>query len=483
MQYLREALHIEKRPRATKVLITGVPPFKKNSFLSKFTRGLAMPIPSNRRNLSELSNSAREEPGKKGQRRWFQYPYPSSSTCLRGRDDGLDGEWSFVMDMAVNELAVNPLSGPSTNRAEAMEVRVMKMITPSTALSVKNTRQRVGNMWCNIRNGFANLVCSISGRSANQRWQDTMAGSDHTFLIKASSDGSLVLVTVKDRAGIRSDSPVQHHSVYQQQGQSPGEQELQASTVSSQHIVPEDVPTQHNTQIPDNEEQLCLSSMANLVADGKTSILELPPPLLERTEYQTCSLEYRYAVQDSDIDVINLHDLSGALVSTAKSPGSPSLESSQCIINDCRYLKHDESFLADSNPPASLLVEEPFSLMETPEYSDHNRNPSCPSPECSAASSEFELAPSKFVIPTIYPGMEQYRPASSCSNEANENWSNISYSLFDSLPQYHHRVISLPVHLRGGGERGSRSFGIWRLFLAINPLGKWQRGRDCWMNL
>jgi hypothetical protein len=437
MQYLREALHIEKRPRATKVLITAVPPSKKSSFLSKVTRGSVMPLPSNRRDFSELSNSAREESGKKDERRWFQYPYPSSSTCLSGRDDVLD-EWSLAFDMAVNEPVLNPLSGPSTIRAEAMEARAMKMIAPSTASSLKNTRQCVGNMGYNIRNGFANWVCSISGRSANQRWKDAMAGSDDTVLTKTSSDDSLVLVTVKDRTDICSDSPVQHHSVYQQQAQlpTPGEQELQASTMFFQRIVLGGAPTQHNTQIPDNEEQPCLLSTANLAADDEISILELPPPLLERTEYQAFSLECGYVVQDSDIDEINLPHIGGALVSTANSPASRSLDSSQCIMNDCRYLDQDESFLEDSYPPASLLVEEPLSLMETPEYLDHNRNPSCPVPESSAASSEFELTPTEFVIPTIYPGMEQYRPASSCSDEAN-GWSNISYSLFDSLPQYH----------------------------------------------
>ena len=466
-----------------------------------------------------------EESRREDEPRSIRYLQTTNTRYTSSRDDEAWGNCRSTVDLTDSGWAPNPLSGPSTNRADAAEARAMNMIAGFADSRATDIPQRAGGIGKNAQGRLSKLV-SLGNGSAKQRQGKTKADLKGRARVRDQSDGSIVVVTIQDKAGSDLASPAQDSSGYQVQGEiSTPEQRAESFkakvTTSSdipklgltqfffehetdllavgqgavgrgpltlaipyQPTVPaEDGPALDHAQIQNNAQQLDTDTACSSIPDDEISLFELPPPqykLYEQGEYQAWSLNEGFFSPDDEVVVeASSSRLAESLILSINTPVSSSLGASQALTNDWRYLEQDDGVLGSGSPPASLMVEETDSLMEEPVDLGSARNTPLSSRRNSISSSGAELSHSDCVLPTIYPGMEQYPSANNCAGEANEDWSNTSRSLFDPTPQYHHRVVSTPVHLRGGGEakKDPNRFTAWRLFLGKKPIGDAEKGQ------
>lgn len=413
----------------------------------------------------------------------FCYSQPDRSQYAMGRRDGLDDTRSSMIDRTMNEPESDPLAGPSTYRAAAIESRALNMMVVPAGLTTNNTRQRPRGIGQHVRKGLSNLVFSIVGSSTNRRRKRTKDAG----LVETYSDSSLVFVTAQDATESSPTSPQLHGSLCQHRGpfstqgwqpecppdesasdgtlqitqlpqpyigtgllssdQGAMRSELFPPGISQQQTALQVAPMKHHTQSPNYEQRSDIAPQANFVQDGDMSVLELPGPMYEQTEYYSTARHGRI-VRDSLSTEETLSGPEGGLGSTAHSPRSPSQSSSGSLVINWQHFGdeedsnkqdfEDESFLGALTPPRSLLIEETDSLMGEPDIVDEDRRSSCSSLENSAISSKT-FGSGECHIPTIYPGMESYPPSASCGSDHSEVWCNNSRSLLDSVPAYHDR--------------------------------------------
>jgi hypothetical protein len=463
-----------------------------------------------------------EEPRTEDELRSVRYLHNSGSRCSSDRDDGLGDRWPSTVDLTTNGSAPNPLAGPSTRQAEATEARALSMITGSAVSSAKNTHQCVGDLGQNVQKKLSSWMSSVSG-TAKRRRGESISDLESRASVNDQSDGSLVVVNVKKRVDAYPASPVRYSSLYRQCDQlstlvkqtetfqvkdtSDGVTQSQnlpqtysgayidqlaaAMEAMSPKVYTSILPSQQTNpadgarikqyhQISSNAQQLNTMSAENLIPEDEISLFDLPSPLHElykRAEYKNWSLNSGLLALDSTVEEANKLGLVERMTLATTTPDLPSVDAFQTSPNDWKYIDKDGSVLGGASPSASMIIEETDTLVEEPELLGLIRNSPSHSRRGSAASSGSELNLSECVLPTIYPGMAQYPPPSNCASEVHEDWSNTSRSLFDSDPEYHHRVVSIPLHLRGGGDRKkTRRHRSWSLFL--EPLAGCRKGQD-----
>ena len=459
-----------------------------------------------------------QESRKDDEPRPVHYTYPGGSRYLSRRDDEQGDSWRSTIDLTASGWAPNPLSGPSTNRAEAIEVRALTMIADLSSSSEKAMRQRTERLGQNVQKRLRNWMASING-TIKQRKEGATTNLKAQDSINDKSDRSLVVVRVKDnKDGFRSTSPAPHGSAHQLRDQFPtpgqhaepfatetiGYRAIQfprlpevyfenevhslatSDAVTSQEELTSADPNQHmvrehaHAQTSSNSQQVRTDFAANFLPDDQISLFELPPPLYElyeRPEYQNWSLNSGFIAPATHMEETNSVALAEDAILAAGTLASPYLEVSRYMTSDWRNAEHDDSFLGALSPPASLIVEN-NSFMKEPEDLSPIQNSPAPSRRNSDALSVSELTTSEHSLPPIYPRIEQYPPPANCTEEINENWSNTSRSIFGSDPQYYHRVVALPVHLRGGGqEKNPQNCRGWRLFLGKLPVGDVGKGK------
>lgn len=445
--------------------------------------------------------------------RSVHYSKRSGSRYFGRRDDKQGVTVPSTIDLTASGWAPNPLLGPSTNWAEAIEARAVTMITDSASSTEKTLRQRTGRLSQNVQKSLRNWMTSING-TISQRKGKAVADLKTQQSVNDQSDGPLVVLTIKDNKDSFCPAAAAPHQPLEQfptRGQhtklfaigtvgystiqfprlpdihfddevhpfAGGEaiaspEEPTSANPEPQMAREEDSLTQHHTHTLSNAQQTHAGLTKKLIPDDQISLLELPPPLrelYERPECQNWSLSSGFIGPATLVEETNSVALAKKLILAASIPESPSLELSSSLTSDWRQVEHYDSLLGALSPPASLMIET-NSLMEEPEDLGPNQNSPALSRRDSDALSASKFTASEYSLPTIYPGMEQYTPVANCAGEINESWSNTSHSIFGSDPQYHHRVVALPVHLRGGEQpQKPGSFHAWRLFLGKFPVG------------
>lgn len=445
--------------------------------------------------------------------RSVHYSKRSGSRYFGRRDDKQGVTVPSTIDLTASGWAPNPLLGPSTNWAEAIEARAVTMITDSASSTEKTLRQRTGRLSQNVQKSLRNWMTSING-TISQRKGKAVADLKTQQSVNDQSDGPLVVLTIKDNKDSFCPAAAAPHQPLEQfptRGQhtklfaigtvgystiqfprlpdihfddevhpfAGGEaiaspEEPTSANPEPQMAREEDSLTQHHTHTLSNAQQTHAGLTKKLIPDDQISLLELPPPLrelYERPECQNWSLSSGFIGPATLVEETNSVALAKKLILAASIPESPSLELSSSLTSDWRQVEHYDSLLGALSPPASLMIET-NSLMEEPEDLGPNQNSPALSRRDSDALSASKFTASEYSLPTIYPGMEQYTPVANCAGEINESWSNTSHSIFGSDPQYHHRVVALPVHLRGGEQpQKPGSFHAWRLFLGKFPIG------------
>ncbi|KIN01948.1 hypothetical protein OIDMADRAFT_53465 [Oidiodendron maius Zn] len=509
---MRNILLFRKLRQGTKAIITATSQSSERVNLLPILKrdSATTPIPY-QRDCLEPSHFAMEEFRMDNKTRSVHYSNRSGSRYFGRRDDKQGDAVSSTIDLTASGWAPNPLSGPSTNWAEAIEARAVTMITDSAFSTEKTLRQRTGRLSQNVQKSLRNWMTSINGTIC-QRKGKAMADPKTQQSVNDQSDRSLVVLTIKDNkdsfcpVAAVPDLPLEQFPTRGQHtkpfaigtvgystvqfprlpdvhfddevrpfasGEATANPEEPTPANQEQQMArEEDTLTQHHTHTPSNTQQTHAGLTKKLIPDDQISLLELPPPLrelYERPECQNWSLSsgfIRPAVEET-----NSVALAKELISVVSIPESLSLELSSSLTSDWRQVEHYDSLLGALSPPASLMIET-NSLMEEPEDLGPIQNSPALSRRDSDALSTSKFTASEYSLPTIYPGMEQYPPVANCAGEINESWSNTSHSIFGSDPQYHHRVVALPVHLRGGEQpQKPRSFHAWRLFLGNLPVG------------
>jgi hypothetical protein len=513
MQYLRTLLGIKRPLQEVRVLLTGDSRTStRPSFSSIFTRASPTSPTVHHRDIANLSYLIMEDPNIGYRSRSDLYLHKNSGAGHSGTGNDKVSKLPSTVDLTNSGWAPNPLSGPSTKRADAIEARALDMIAGTDALSEtevhKNTDSRE-NAQTRLKHWL-----SLSALSSTVQWKGhkSKANLKSKPRLSDGSDGSLVVVTVEGNDGPHPSSPGLQGCSYQPLDHV-STSERQATSFKAK--ITNDGPIQ-NLRLPrfsfENEtdllaerqgalgqEQLSCDSASqervsakdpsersrareeHSVPGDRISVFELPPPqydLYGQREYENWTLNSGFFTPDDDAIEEISSDLNDSLV---LSIDTSSVIESGSVTNDWRYVEQDDSFMGVGSPRASLMIEDIDSLIDEPVDLGSLRNTMRSSRRGSVASSglaQSELAQSDCNLPTIYPGMDQYQQPSNCAGELNESWSNTSRSLFDPAPQYHHRVVSTPVHLRGGGsEQEPERFKVWRLFLGKKPVGDADKGK------
>lgn len=395
---------------------------------------------------------------------------------------------SASLDLTNSGWAPNPLSGPATNRAEAIEARAKDMIAESDVQRLIVTDQNSNGHEQNIRSRLGRWLTSINGISGHGHEK----GKTYGCSLENRSDCSLVVVNVDDannyylapraQRGL-TDQPPDQITTPESQAKSfraqivnkfatqtlrlpPFSFELESHVFAASDASkgPElrmlDSPDQHpvltreeNQTQDSNSEQTFNEAEGIVIPDEEISEYELPLPqhdIYNQKEYQNWSLNGGFFTPDDGVIEATALWLNGSLVLSTNAPLPSSAAESPSLMNDWRYIEKEGSIIGGASPPVSLFVEETRSLMDEPDDSAGIRNAPRASRRSSAASSGLEN--SNYVLPTIYPGMEHYPLPPNCGGEVNDSWSNVSRSLFDQGPPYRHRAVSTPVHLEGGGK-------------------------------
>lgn len=328
------------------------------------------------------------------------------------------------------------------------------------ALEVWNVRWRqifeernsdAGSLWI-LEN--ATKKGGYKGKQGREDQQGGMEGLEAGF-DRVYSQGSSIMNGPSSSAA----SPLMSdNGSGQQQDRSPGSEGRQPGAFLTRDMSFLSLPP---PALPDDEHPFDTADTANSVAKDEMGLLELPPPMYESTTYDDSSRESESSVPSYLLDGEDSSDLTRSVVlqRTSSMTFLPA-DWSDSMMPEHRYYDVDTRDDQTPSPSASLLLEASHILEEDSQDSGRERrwlrSPSpaltpYPSLESSAASLEYGLSQtvdSGDLMPTIYPGMEDYPPVEEDgSGPDTEDWSNRSRSLFNSTPPHHHRVVGIPVNL------------------------------------